>query len=134
MAYIGVVSPETFVYTKNDIPKKYVDQMQDLALFENGEQLQYMYSDALFDIKGGIYALTDQHLIIYNDEWNEPKTIIEFKDIIDLYIEYDDSFLLDSYITVETAYGMQVDFPVSSEKGRDRDFFNYLQEKVKEGS
>jgi hypothetical protein len=133
LVYIGMVAPETFVYNKNDIPKKYVDEMRDLSLLQSKERVQYMYSDGLLDIKDGLYALTDQHLILYNEEWNEPKTIIEFNDIIDLYIDYDDSFLDDSYISVETKFGIQVNFPVSSEKGRDRDFFNYLNKKV-EGS
>ena len=131
LAYIGMVSPETFVYTKNDVPQKYVKEMRELSLLENSERLQYMYSDALFDIKDGIYALTDKHLIIYCDEWSDPKTIIAFNEIIDLYVEYDDSFINDSYITVEYAE-LQVSFPVSSEKGRDKDFFNYLYRKVEE--
>ena len=105
--------------------------MRELSLLEDNENLQFMYSDAIFDIKAGIYALTDKHLILYNEEWNEKETIIEFNNINFLEIEFEKSSFIDSYITVETKSGIQVVFPVSSEKGRDRDFYNYLSSRVK---
>ncbi len=71
--------------------------MRDLSLLQSKERIQFMYSDGVLDIKSGLYALTDKLLSLYNEEWNEPKTVIVFKDIIDFYIDYDDSFLLDNF-------------------------------------
>lgn len=130
VGYIGAASPETFVYTKNDLPKSYLKEMKELELIEEGEQVQFMYSDALLDIKGGIYAITDKHLVFYNKEWSQPKYIIGFDEIDYLNVEYNDSFLEDSYITIETFNGIQIVFPVSSEKNRDHEFFDYLSTKI----
>lgn len=127
--YIGENSPGTFIYTANEIPKKYKDQLKELSLVNEDEQIVYMYSDAIFNIKGGVYLLTDKHLILYMEEWEDPKTIIEFEEIDFIDIVYDNSFLNDSFITVETENEI-VEFPVSSDMGRDRDFFTYLQKKV----
>ena len=127
---IGANSPETYIYTGNEIPSKYRRQLNELSLIESDESIIYMYSDALFDIKEGVYILTNKHLIIYLEEWEDPRTIIEFEEIDFLDIEYDNSFFNDSFISVETDYGMTIEFPVSSERGRDRDFFKYLQKKV----
>ena len=130
LAYIGAASPETFVYRADEIPAKYRNELAELNLLNDSEELLYMYSDALFKLKNGVYILTDEHLILYSDEWDEPETIISFDEITFLDIAYDDSFLDDSYITLETVYGVQAVFPVSSEKGRDKKFYRYLEDQV----
>ncbi|MFT6243695.1 MAG: hypothetical protein ACJA0U_001945 [Salibacteraceae bacterium] len=132
LMYVGANSPETYIYTENEIPEEYLEILDELTPLNKNENVLFFYSDALFDIKDGIYALTDQRLIIYCQEWDDPEAIIEFDDIVNLNIEYDDSFLTDSFITVETDYEMIVEFPVSSEKGRDKQFFQYLEQKVRE--
>ncbi len=130
LMYIGANTPETHIYTQNEIPEKYRKQIKSLSLLSEDEKIVFLYSDALLDITDGLYMLTNEHLTIYISEWDEPELIIEFSEIDFIDIEYDDSFLNDSYITIETEYGLIVEFPVSSDKGRDHDFFDYLQKKV----
>ena len=130
LAYIGANSPETYVYTSDEIPTKYIREINRLGLLEENENIEFFYSDGLLDIKGGIFILTDKHLILYVDEWNNPKTIIDFSEINYLDIQYDDSFLNDSFIIVESENGFSYEFPVSSELGRDKKFFEALQQKV----
>ena len=128
--YLGANSPDTCIYTEYDIPAKYRKQVKSLSLLSEDEKIIFLYSDAFLDIADGLYMLTNEHLTVYLAEWDEPELIIEFSEIDFIDIEYDDSFLTDSYVTVETEYGLVVEFPVSSEKGRDHDFFDYLQKKV----
>jgi hypothetical protein len=132
LMYIGANTPETFIYTKNEIPLKYRAQINSLSLLSDDEQIIYFYSDGLLNITDGLYMLTNEHLIIYVAEWDEPELIIQFSEIDYIDVEYDNSFLTDSYINIETEFGLMVEFPVSSEKGRDHEFFNYLKQKVEE--
>ncbi len=134
LTYIGSKTPETFIYKKDEIPAAYRAQMRELNLISENEELLYFYSDGLLDVTDGMYALTDQHLIIYSTQWSEPETIIAFEDISSLGVNYDASFFVDSYVRVETVYGMEVEFPLSSERGRDKEFYELLSKRVEEAS
>lgn len=130
LAILGSLMPETFVYLGHQVPKRYINEIRTLGLLEENEKIKYFYTDALFDIKEGLYFVTDKHLVIYCQEWEEPETIIEYGDIINLDVEYDESFFLDSYVMIETSSGLEVSFPVSSEKGRDKKFVQYIRSKT----
>ena len=121
----GAISPETYIYNGVDVPKKFLKEIKELELLEDDEVITYFYSDAFFDIKKGFYLVTDRHLIAYSSEWEEPKTIIPFEDIYDVVLNRNESLLEDSMLYVEAAE-YTLDFPLSSEKGRDKDFYNYL--------
>ncbi|MEH6538421.1 MAG: hypothetical protein V7719_18645 [Psychroserpens sp.] len=121
-------SPDTYVYLGSQMPKTYAEEIRSLNLLENNEKIKYFYSDGFYDIKEGFYFVTDQKLVAYNESWEEPKTIIFFNEIISLDVEYNESFYEDSFIMVETNE-MELDFPVSSERKRDKDFYNYLLKK-----
>ncbi len=132
LVYIGTKGPETYIYAENEIPSSYKQEMKDLGLIKEDERIIYFYSDGLVDVKDGMYALTDHHLILYSTQWSEPETVIGFEEISYLDVDYDDSFLTDSYVLVETEDGMTVEFPLSSERGRDKEFYNLLSKKVEE--
>jgi hypothetical protein len=111
------------------MPKEFVEEIRSLNLLENNEKIKYFYSDGFYDIKEGFYFVTDQKLVAYNESWEEPEIIVFFNEIVSLDVEYNDSFYEDSYIMLETKDGMELDFPVSSERKRDKDFYNYLLKK-----
>lgn len=126
---IGSIAPETYVYLGRHVPKKYVREINKLELLDEDEKIKYFYTDGFLDIKDGLYFVTDKKLVLYSSEWEEPKTIIEFQEISSLEVDYDDSFLDDSFITLETKDGLLMSFPVSSEKQRDKAFYEYLLQK-----
>jgi len=121
--------PETYVYLGKQVPKKYIKEIKSLGLIEKDEKLIYFYSDGLTDIKDGLFFVTDQNLVLYSNQWEEPKTIIPFGNISFLNIEYNKSFLEDSYVYVVTKDSLEVEFPISSERNRDEDFYNYILKK-----
>jgi hypothetical protein len=127
---LGSLGPETFVYIGHQVPKKYLDEIRSLALLEPDEKIKYFYTDAMFDIKDGLYFVTDKHLVLYCQKWEEPEAIINYKDIINIETEFDESFFEDSYVTIETVSGLEVSFPVSSEKGRDKKFVQHIRSKM----
>lgn len=129
LSTVSCNTPETYVYLGHQVPKKYLEEIQELKLLNNSEKIKYFYSDGLNDIKEGFYLVTDQHLVLYAEEWEQPSMILEFEDILSLDAEFDDSWLYDSFIILTTD-NYEVEFPVSSEKGRDRLFYEYLKEKT----
>jgi hypothetical protein len=128
--YIGEVAPETSIYTGRQVPKRYLSTVSDLKLLQEDEQIRYFYSDALLDIKDGLYFVTDRNLVIYSSEWEEPAEVMPLTDIIKLDVEYDESFFEDSTVYIETIQGMEISFPLSSEKGLDKKFVEAIREKM----
>ena len=126
---LGSIGPETHVYLGHQVPKKYLREIRSLNLLSENEKIKYFYTDAIVDIKDGLYFVTDRNLVLYSKDWEEPDTIIDLNDIVKLEVEYDDSFFIDSMVYVETKSGLEVSFPVSSERGRDKNFVAHIREK-----
>ncbi|WP_028863573.1 hypothetical protein [Psychromonas aquimarina] len=129
LAILGSFVPETSVYLGRQVPSKYMEEINTLGLVADDEQIKYFYTDALFDIKEGMYFITDKNLVLYSNMWEEPKTIISFSDISSIEVDYDDSFLNDSMVLVGVL-DYEIEFPLSSEHARDRKFIEYLLTKT----
>jgi len=127
---VGSQGPDTSIYPGHMVPKKYVETVRALGLLEDDETIRYFYSDALRDISDGLYFVTDRHVVLYSSAWAEPATIILFEDIASLEIAYDDSFWTDSFVSLSTYTGIEVVFPISSESGLDRKFYEAISENV----
>ena len=133
-AYIGSVSPETHVYIGSDVPASYVKQMQGLGALEAGEQIRFFYSDAAIDIEEGFYFVSDRGVVVYGDE-REPKlTRAAFADIESLYMFTNEDDWEDGEIAITLKDGSEIYFPISSELGRDDDFFNAIREGAPEAA
>ena len=126
--FVGSVGPETYVYLGHRVPTKYVDEITELGLLKEDEHLRYFYSIGLLSITEGLFFLTDKRFVAYSTDWEEPETFVPFEDIINLHVEYNENFLDDSFIYIETKDGVELDIPVSSEKGRDVLFYEFLVE------
>ena len=122
----GNIGPDTSVYLGRQIPKKFVNEIKSIGLLEEGEEIAYFYSDAFLDIKSGLYFLTEERVVLFSDAWEIPEIVIYYDDIKDAYFERNESFWEDSYIVIITKNGLEVEFPVSSERHRDGDFFQYI--------
>lgn len=127
---IGSLAPETYIYNGRQIPGKFMREIRSLDLLNKNEHIKYFYTDGFMDIKDGFYLVTDSHLIVYSNEWEEPASKIPFDEIVALSVEYDDSFFNDTMVTVETSSEMEITFPISSDMGRDKLFVKYLKEKT----
>ena len=118
--------PETGIYLGHEIPKKYLIEIIDLGLLEANEQIKFFYTDGIFDIKNGLYFVTDTKFVAYCKKWEEPKKVIRVDEIVDLDIEYKYLFTNDSNVYLKTKSGFELEFPLSSEKDRDKEFYYYL--------
>ncbi|MCG8405611.1 MAG: hypothetical protein MI923_10480 [Phycisphaerales bacterium] len=132
LAYIGMKGPDTKVVPGRQLPARFVSEIQGLNLLEQREQIEFFYSDALMDIKDGFYLLTDRKVIIYSQYYyGDPAWVIPFSEIADLSVNYDDSFWADSLISITLTDETVATFPVSSEAGGDKRFYNALMKKWK---
>ena len=116
---------------EQEVPRKYLKEIKELGLLEKDEKIIYFYTDALFDIKDGLYFVTDRHLVLYSQEWEEPETIIDYEDITNINVDYNESFFEDTYVMIETISEIEIHFPVSSERGRDKKFVQHIKSKMK---
>jgi hypothetical protein len=131
---LGSIGPDTAVYTGRQVPARFMKTIRSLNLLSEGEQIRYFYSDALVDIKTGLYFVTDKNLVLYSTDWEKPETIIPLERIMSLDVEYNDSFWDDSMVSVTTYSGMEVYLPVSSEKGLDRKFVQAIRKNLNAGA
>ena len=113
---IGIISPETYIYRENEIPKRYLTEIKELGLVDADEKIRFFYSDALYDIKEGMYFVTDRRLTIYLKEWDDPVHQLQLAEIDYLDAQYDDSFITDSWIRITTEFGEEAEFPLSVKK------------------
>jgi len=130
LLYIGIVGPETFVVSGRQMTKAHSRIIRELNLLEDAERIQYFYSDALTDIRKGMYFVTDKKLVLYNANWEESKLVAPFAAVADAQLERNESFFKDSYITIRLDNGEVWMFPVSSERGNDKAFYDYLISRI----
>jgi hypothetical protein len=120
VVYVGAVGPETSVYPGNLVPKRFLTSMRDVGALEEGEQIDFFYSDGFTDIRNGFYFVSDRKVVIYaEDAGDTPLTVVTFDEILDAHLVRDTSFLEDSEIVLELDDGRVLPFPVSSERDRD---------------
>jgi len=66
------------------------------------------------------------------DSFQPQPSGVRFDEIADLTLDRDESFFVDSQITLELKDGQPVSFPVSSEVGGDERFFDAIKTRVDE--
>jgi len=126
-AYVGSKGPDIKAYTVHELPQEYLTMVQNLGLLEHGEEIRFFYSDALMDIRDGLYFVSDRRVVIYRHDAAKPTTTVRFDDIADAELQRDTSFFNDSTITLTLKNGEVIFFPVSSELDRDEHFFNAIK-------
>lgn len=125
--YIGTVGPDTKVYTANEVPRRFVDVASGLGLLDPGERVQFFYSDALTDVREGMYLVTDKKVVVYIADAQTPATKAPFGTIERAELDSSGSAWEDGFITLVLTDETVVTFPVSGEAGRDRLMFDAIE-------
>jgi hypothetical protein len=131
LIYIGTATPGTAVISGSRLAAKHLRQIEKLGLIVPGEKILYFYSDGMLDIEEGMYFLTDRRLVLYSNQWDPPARRIPFEEIREASIQYEDSWLEDSIVTLEVEGDDILEFPLSSEGGGDRRFYSELERRRK---
>jgi len=115
------------VYTASEVPRRFIDVASSLGLLDPGERVTFFYSDALLDVRDGMYFVTDKKVVAYTADAATPATVVPFWMIEEAELDSSTSALQDGWITLTLADGEIVVFPVSSEAGRDQLMFNAIE-------
>lgn len=129
--YLGSVGPEIYVVSGQQITKAQSAIIEELGLLDDSERIRFFYSDALTDIKEGMYLVTDRKLVLYNENWVEPRLVAPFASIKDVQLDRNESFFEDSLLNVMLENGETWTLPLSSERGNDKVFYEYLASKIR---
>lgn len=130
--YVGAAGPEIEVLAGAQVQARFMDTIRGTGVLASDEEVIFFYSDAILDITDGFYLLTNQKVVVYSTAYSKPALLVPFDEIEELSIEYDEGFFTDSVIWITCTDGTTVSFPVSSEGGGDRRFFEALAERHKE--
>ena len=131
LMYVGTYAPETSVYAGNEVPNQFIETMKSLGALDDDETILYFYSDALTDIRDGFCFVSENRVVVYSEAaGGSPLSVVRFDEIADLTLDRNESFFIDSQITLELKNGRPVSFPVSSETGGDQRFFEAIQTRV----
>jgi hypothetical protein len=133
VVYGGAVGPEIHVYPGNLVPKRFITIMRDVGALEDGEQIDFFYSDSFSDIRDGFYFVSDRRVVIYaQDAGDTPLTSVAFDQIAQAHLLRDTSFIDDSEIVLELHDGRVLPFPASSERDRDVLFHQAIERRIDE--
>lgn len=127
--YVGNMGPATQVLGGRQVPARFIEQIKKLDVLEPDEKIAFFYSDALLNIEDGFYLLTDRHVVIYSHEYEEPALVIPFSEIAETSVDYSDSWVEDTLITLVLKDGSVASFPASTEGGGDKRMYNALLKK-----
>jgi hypothetical protein len=132
--FVGLAGPGTEVVVGNQVSARHLKIINDLKLLQPGERIHYFYSDAMVNIRNGMYFVTDRRLVLYCRSWAKPRQETPFAEIEKVEAQLRDSFWEDSTIDVTLKNGEVLEFPLSNEKGGSRRFFEYLKAKAPQGA
>jgi hypothetical protein len=127
LVIIGLVSPPVEAVAGGALDQAYLETLEANGYLEPGEQVLYFYTNGLWSIEENGNFFTDRKVVAY-EEGDTPATaaVARYAEIADIGIEYSDSWLDDSVITVTRAGGDEFILLVASDSRGDRKFFNRL--------
>lgn len=126
LAYVGNEGPATHVYAGSDIPEDFLTTMRNVGALEPGEQIQFMYSDAILDITDGFYFVSDRGVVVYVEAGTPPIIRVPFAEITSVTMNTNEDDWDDGLIMIVTQDGTPVSFPISSELEGDDDFYQAI--------
>ncbi len=130
LAYAVTTGPDTSVYAGSQVPRDFMDTMEEVGALEPGERLLFFYSDGFFDILSGFYFVSDRKVAMYVSGLDPPLFTVGFDGIIDVEMERDTSFYADSLVTLHLKDEGMVWFPLSSENNRDELFLKAITDRI----
>lgn len=104
------------------------EQLAELGHVEPDERVLFFYSAGLFSVEEDGNLLTDRRVVSW-EELDGERWYADARhaDVADVEVEWSESLLEDTVITVHTVDGDSFGLLVSSEEGRDREFVNVLE-------
>ncbi len=134
LAVLGTFAPPAHVLRDGEIPWSYEETLVDAGVLEPGEDVRFFYSAGLFSILDDGNLLTDSRVVSY---WTESEQLhlysAAYPEIREHRVEYSESYLDDSVVTISTRDGLEFVLILSPDYGRDREFVQDLERRIRIG-
>ena len=131
LALLGTFMVPSQALLGSEIPSAYQATLVEEGILRPEETILFFYSGGLFSILEDGNLLTDERVISYNgteeDFW---MASAPYGEIQDFEIEYSESVLSDTILTIYPQDNEEFVLYVSSEGGRDREFVAFLQSRL----
>ena len=97
--------PSDRVLIGSDIPSDQMEVLLSEGIVQNGETIEYFYSEGLISVREGGSILTDNRIIAYEEDENDDLSIFEVKnkDVVSVELIQQGDSLNYSVYTVATA-------------------------------
>ena len=127
--YWFAVTPEDRVMTGRQMPSEYTSRIRALDILHPDERIEFFYSDGWWNIEEGFYLLTDQRVVIYARDAEDPAILVPFDQIADIEAEFASDWASNTWITLTLTNATYVSFPASTEAGGDRLMYDALKKR-----
>ena len=128
------ILPNTQVMSGDQLPNRVVSMLESTGLIEEGEEVIYYYSGAMISYANDGNYFTKNQVVSY---WKENGELYaeqaRYQDIEDIQVEYSESFLDDTIVTILRTDGTEFILLVSAEADKDHDFVAELKTRWVEG-
>ncbi len=121
--------PDTAVVSGSELRPSTVELLRSHRVLGEDESIRYFYSEGLLSVLEGGNFFTNSRVVSYADLTGDAYfDSAPFEEVADIEIQYSESWLDDSVVTVYTDKGDSFFLIVSSEEKKDRVFFEALIE------
>jgi len=121
----------TAALPQNKIPKNQLDEITRIVNLRPTEKVLYFYSATMM-VSGDGNLFTNDRVISYTNEGGSLQVFeATYEEIKDLSFSPSNSWLEDSTITITLQDETMLDLWVSTESGRDKDFYQRLMQEWK---
>ncbi len=131
LAMADLLGPSTRALRDSEIPSSYETTLVQADVLEPDEQIQFFYSGGFFSILEDGNLLTDKRVVSYETVDGELYVAsAKYPEIRELDVQYSESFLDDTVITISTLSDDEFVLIVSAEDGRDKEFVSDLESRL----
>lgn len=127
------VLPNTQVMSGDQLPTRVVSMLESTGLIHEDEEVIYYYSGAFYDYASDGNYFTENQVVSY---WKENGELYaeqaRYEDIEDIKVEYSESILDDTILTILRTDSTEFILWVSAEADRDHEFVAALRTKWEE--
>ena len=131
LAVIGTFGPPTRALRQSEIPSSYQVTLVEAGVLQPDERIPFFYSGGIFSILEDGSLLTENRVVSYETVDGELYVASStYQEIREFDVEYSESFLDDTVLTISPLSGDEFMLIVSPEDGRDKEFVSDLQSRL----
>ena len=131
LLFSGIAAVPTEVLRSSEIPPSYHGTLVEAGILTPDEQIQFFSSSGFISILEDGSLLTESRVVSY-ETWDDELYVYSsaYRDVRDIDVEYSESFLDDTTVTILPVSDDSFSLFLSAEEGRDKEFVSDLERRV----